>query len=214
MFQEIKKLCETRRVTLVAVSKTKSNEEILKIYDEGQRHFGENKVKELVQKREMLPKNIQWHLIGHLQKNKVKYVAPFVYLIHSVDSEELLQVIDKEAKKNERVIATLLQIKIAQEDTKYGLSEIEAEVILGNYRNNAYPNVKIMGLMGMATFTSDKDQIRTEFKKLLHLSEVWADKYNLELNEVSMGMSGDYDIAIEEGSTMIRVGSLIFGDRE
>lgn len=213
MLQQIIEECKEYGATLVAVSKTKSNEEILNVYNEGQRHFGENKVQELVLKREQLPKNIQWHLIGHLQKNKVKYIAPFVYLIHSIDNEDLLIEVDKQAKKFNRRIPVLLQIKIAQEDSKFGLSESDAEIILTNNKVNKYPNVLIQGLMGMATYTDDNEQIRHEFRKLAQLKSQWATEYDINLSELSMGMSSDYHIALTEGSTMIRVGSLIFGER-
>lgn len=213
MLQQIIEECKEYGATLVAVSKTKSNEEILNVYNEGQRHFGENKVQELVLKREQLPKNIQWHLIGHLQKNKVKYIAPFVYLIHSIDNEDLLIEVDKQAKKFNRRIPVLLQIKIAQEDSKFGLSESDAEIILTNNKVNKYPNVAIQGLMGMATYTDDNEQIRHEFRKLAQLKSQWATEYDINLSELSMGMSSDYHIALTEGSTMIRVGSLIFGER-
>lgn len=213
MLQQIIGECKEYGATLVAVSKTKSNEEILNVYNEGQRHFGENKVQELVLKREQLPKNIQWHLIGHLQKNKVKYIAPFVYLIHSIDNEDLLIEVDKQAKKFNRRIPVLLQIKIAQEDSKFGLSESDAEIILTNNKVNKYPNVLIQGLMGMATYTDDNEQIRHEFRKLAQLKSQWATEYDINLSELSMGMSSDYHIALTEGSTMIRVGSLIFGER-
>ncbi len=198
-------------ITLVAVSKTKPVEDIQTLYDAGQLDFGENKVQELVGKYEVLPKDIKWHLIGHLQKNKVKYIAPFVHLIHSVDSEELLKEINKQAKKNDRVISCLLQIHIADEETKFGMEEKEATRILNNYKEN-YSNVEIIGLMGMATFTEDENQIRNEFKYLKSIFDQLK-THNMELKTLSMGMSGDYKIAMEEGSTMVRVGSSIFGER-
>jgi pyridoxal phosphate enzyme (YggS family) len=201
-------------VTLIAVSKTKSNEQILEAYNAGQRDFGENRVQEIVPKHEALPKDIRWHLIGHLQTNKVKYIAPFVHLIHSVDSETLLAEINKQAKKCNRVIPVLLQIFIAQEETKFGFSFEEAEKILSENPEVKYPNVKIEGLMGMATNTEDVKQVRNEFNSLKNFCNKI--KHNTQypiLNTLSMGMSSDYKIAIEEGSTMIRVGSSVFGER-
>jgi pyridoxal phosphate enzyme (YggS family) len=208
--EEIKKSIPVG-VTLVAVSKTKPNEDIQTLYDAGQRVFGENKVQEMVEKFEALPKDIEWHLIGHLQKNKVKYMASFVKLIHSVDSEDLLKEINKQAAKHNRVIPCLLQIHIAQEETKFGMDEKEAEAILNSYSEN-YPNVKILGLMGMATFTDDENQIRQEFQFLKSTFDRLKEK-DSQLEILSMGMSGDFQMAIEEGSTMVRVGSSIFGER-
>lgn len=197
-----------KNVQLVAVSKTKPNESILEAYQAGQRVFGENKVQELAQKAEVLPKDIKWHMIGHLQSNKVKYIAPFVSLIHAVDSKKLLKEIDKRARQNNRIIHCLLQIHIAKESSKFGLSEEEAMELF----KQDYPNVSIDGLMGMATFTKDKEQIRSEFN---YLNSVFrkAQDINQRLSILSMGMSGDYNIAIEEGSNMIRIGSSIFGSR-
>ncbi|HPH82924.1 MAG TPA: YggS family pyridoxal phosphate-dependent enzyme [Flavobacteriales bacterium] len=203
-------------VKLCAVSKTKPNSAIEEAYATGQRIFGENRVQELEEKATVLPKDIQWHLIGHLQSNKVKYIAPFVSMIHAVDDEELLAVIDKEAKKNNRVIDCLIQLHIAQEETKYGMSEEEAYEFfrLGTWKN--YKNVRICGLMGMATFTENEQQIRNEFKGLAMFfnrikSEIMSNHDSF--NQLSIGMSGDYLIAIESGSTLVRVGSAIFGDR-
>ena len=196
------------KVQLVAVSKTKPTNYIFEAYQAGQRIFGENKVQELIEKSANLPDDIQWHMIGHLQTNKVKYIAPFVSLIHSVDSKKLLIEIDKRAKQHERVIHCLLQIHIAQETSKFGLSENEALELL----EIKLANVSIDGLMGMATFTDNKQQIRSEFKSLKNTFEKAKRKFH-ELSILSMGMSGDYDIAIEEGSNMIRVGSSIFGSR-
>tara|TARA_Y100000991_G_scaffold213522_1_gene199412 strand:+ start:428 stop:1066 length:639 start_codon:yes stop_codon:yes gene_type:complete len=196
------------QIQLVAVSKTKPNNYILEAYQAGQRIFGENKVQELVEKHNILPNDIQWHMIGHLQTNKVKYIAPFVSLIHSVDSKKLLIEIDKRAKQNNRVIHCLLQIHIAQESTKFGLNENEALELL----EMNLSNISIDGLMGMATFTDDKRQIRSEFKSLKNTFEKVRREFN-NLFILSMGMSGDYDIAIKEGSNMIRIGSLIFGSR-
>ena len=196
------------KVQLVAVSKTKPTNYIFEAYQAGQRLFGENKVQELIEKSAILPDDIQWHMIGHLQTNKVKYIAPFVSLIHSVDSKKLLIEIDKRAKQHERVIHCLLQIHIAQESSKFGLSENEALELL----EMKLANVSIDGLMGMATFTDNKQQIRNEFKSLKNTFEKAKSKFH-KLSILSMGMSGDYDIAIEEGSNMIRVGSSIFGSR-
>ena len=206
-------------VTLVAISKTKSNEAILEAYQTGQRIFGENKVQELTEKYESLPKDIEWHMIGHLQSNKVKYIAPFVSLIHGVDSFKLLKEINKRAAQNERVINCLLQIHIAEEDTRFGFDEKEVIELIKSEAFQDLKNIKIVGLMGMATFTDDENQIRKEFKglknlfdKLLTLS-TQGTLSTFKLSTLSMGMSGDYQLAIEEGSTMIRVGSSIFGER-
>ncbi len=199
-------------VILVAVSKTKPNEAILEAYEAGQRVFGENKVQDMVQKWEALPKDIEWHMIGHLQRNKVKYMAEFVSLIHGVDSLKLLKEIDKQAQKHNRVIPCLLQMHIAEEDTKFGLDEDELNALLASSEFKQMKHVKIMGLMGMATFTDNENQVRKEFARLKSLFE----KLKLQLPEISilsMGMSGDYGIAITEGSTMVRIGSSIFGAR-
>jgi hypothetical protein len=203
-------------VQLVAVSKTKPPEIVLEAYNAGQRVFGENKVQELVYKYETLPKDIEWHMIGHLQSNKVKYIASFVNTIHSVDSVKLLQVIDSEAKKNRCVINCLLQVKIAQEESKYGFSFDEVEDLLKSSLLNEFNNIKIVGLMGMATFTDAENQIRKEFRDLvLFLKKLKTGilQNNAYFVEISMGMSDDYLIAIDEGSTIIRVGSSIFGKR-
>ena len=198
-------------VTLVAVSKTKPTASILEAYEARQRIFGENKVQELAQKAEILPKDIEWHMIGHLQTNKVKYIAPFVSLIHGVDSEKLLKEINKRAAQNNRVIDCLLQFHIAEESSKFGLNEKEAMKILEI--QSGYPNVRIVGFMGMATFTSNKEQIKKEFSYLNTVYKKLQKEYP-QLKILSMGMSGDYPIAIDEGSNMIRVGSAIFGDRQ
>lgn len=198
--------------TLVAVSKTKPNEAILEAYDAGQRIFGENKVQELVQKYEDLPKDIEWHLIGHLQTNKVKYIAPFVNLIHAVDSMKLLKEINKQALKNNRVINCLLQVKIAEEESKFGLNTTDAKALLTSHKVKGLEGVNIVGLMGMATNSLDQNQIKQEFKSL----NTFFKQLNTQhptLNTLSMGMSGDYKLAIEQGSNMIRVGSTIFGSR-
>ena len=199
-------------VTLVAVSKTKPNEDILEAYEAGQRIFGENKVQEMVQKWEDLPKDIEWHMIGHVQRNKVKYMAEFVSLIHGVDSPRLLKEINKQAKKHNRVIPCLLQIHIAEEDTKFGLDEKELNVLVNSDEFKAMEHIKIVGLMGMATFTEDMDQVRREFAQLKSLYDHLKAKLT-DINILSMGMSGDYTVAIEEGSTMVRIGSSIFGAR-
>jgi len=203
-------------VQLIAVSKTKPNEDLIQAYQAGQRVFGENKVQEMVDKYESLPKDIQWHLIGHLQTNKVKYLAPFVSLIHAVDSLKLLKEIDKEAKKNNRIIDCLLQFFIASEETKFGLSFEEATEILESKEFIEMENVRIVGLMGMASFVNDEEQIRDEFRTLYNYFQVIKShhfKFNPDFKELSMGMSGDYAIAIQEGSTMVRIGSSIFGGR-
>ena len=197
-------------VKLVAVSKTKSNNDILESYKAGQRIFGENKVQEMTRKHEVLPKDIQWHMIGHVQSNKVKYMAPFVALIHGVDSLKLLKEINKQALKNNRVINCLLQVHIARESTKFGLSNMECiEALIAA---ESLENIIIKGLMGMATFTDDHNQIEQEFNGLKQLYDKLAKKYR-EFEILSMGMSGDYHIAITKGINMIRVGSKIFGER-
>lgn len=199
-------------VTLVAVSKTKPNSDILQAYDAGQRIFGENKVQDMVAKYDELPKDIKWHMIGHLQRNKIKYMAHFVDLIHGVDSLKTLIEIDKQAKKHDRIINCLLQMKIATEDSKFGLKTSEIETIFSSDDYKNLENIKIVGLMGMASFTANENQIREEFKNLsTFFSNLKEQEQQLEI--ISMGMSGDYKIAIEEGSTMIRVGSSIFGQR-
>jgi len=203
-------------VTLIAVSKTKPIGDIIKIYNTGQRVFGENKVQELCEKQEVLPTDIQWHLIGHLQTNKVKYIAPFVAMIHAVDSLKLLQEINKQAAKNNRTIDCLLQFHIANEDTKFGLSLEEAKELIESADFMELKNIEICGVMGMATFTDDEDQIREEFRTLENYFQLMKShyfKFNDRFSEISMGMSGDYEIAIEEGSTMVRIGSKIFGER-
>ena len=210
----LKKIKESlpSHVKLVAVSKTKPKEDIMEAYSAGQRVFGENKIQEMTEKWEVLPKDIQWHMIGHIQRNKVKYMAQYVSLIHGVDSLKLLKEINKQAKKYNRVIQCLLQIHIAEEDTKFGFDENELNEIITSNDIQQLTNIKIVGLMGMATFTDNREQIRKEFKQLKNLFE--KTKMTLpDLSELSMGMSGDYEIAIEQGSTMIRVGNSIFGIR-
>ena len=206
--ENLKRLKEDlpQQVELIAVSKTKPISDLLEAYDAGQRAFGENKIQEMVTKWEQMPKDIQWHMIGHVQSNKVKYMAPFVHTIHAVDSIKLLKEIQKQAAKNERIINCLIQIRIAKEETKFGLAASELDSLLS--QGKEMPNIVIKGLMGMATFTEDQSQIRSEFKNLADLYR----KYS-SFEVLSMGMSGDYDIAIEEGSTSIRVGSKIFGER-
>ena len=197
-------------ISLIAVSKTKPNSDLLEAYDSGQRIFGENKIQDMSKKWDSLPKDIEWHMIGHVQTNKVKYMAPFVSLIHTVDSLKLIIEINKQALKNNRTIDCLIQIRIAEEETKFGLPENQLEDLLESVI--ALKSIKIRGLMGMASFTSDDLKVRSEFNKLSKLFNKIKEKYsNLEI--LSMGMSSDYTIAIEEGSTMIRVGSKIFGER-
>ncbi|TRX49842.1 YggS family pyridoxal phosphate-dependent enzyme [Fulvivirga sp. M361] len=201
---------------LVAVSKTKPPADIQEAYEAGQRIFGENKAQEMTEKSELLPKDIEWHMIGHLQRNKVKYIAPYVSLIHAVDSIRLLSEINKQGSKIDRLIPCLLQIHIAEEETKFGLSEEELILLLNSDEVKEMENVKIAGLMGMATNTDDEIQVRKEFKGLKRLfDQVDAMELpgHVDMKELSMGMSGDYTIAIEEGSTLIRVGSAIFGAR-
>jgi PLP dependent protein len=202
--------------TLVAVSKTHSIERIMEAYEAGQRDFGENKVQDLVDKYEALPKDIRWHMIGHLQSNKVKYIAPFVHLIHGVDSFKLLQEINKHGQKNGRRISCLLQFHIAQEETKFGLSLEEATAFLSSPEYQTFNHVQLCGIMGMATFTENTAQIRSEFQSLQAIFHALKSTHFIaasEFKEISMGMSDDYPIAIEEGSTLIRVGSKIFGRR-
>lgn len=198
-------------VELVAVSKFHPVEKIKEVYDCGQKVFGENKVQELLTKVNELPADIQWHLIGHLQTNKVKYIAPFIDTIQSVDSEKLLLEINKEAAKNNRIIKVLLQVKIAEEETKYGLEIAEAKEIFSNYLEHQYPNIEILGLMGMATFTDNKNQVKSEFLVLKSLFDELSTFKKLET--LSMGMSDDFSLAIECGSTSVRIGSAIFGVR-
>jgi len=199
-------------VTLVAVSKTKPVSDLMESYDAGQRIFGENKIQEMAEKFEQMPKDIEWHMIGHVQTNKVKFMASFVSLVHGVDSLKLLEEINKQALKNNRIINCLLQIHIAEEDTKFGLDEDELNDLLQSETLKNLKNIKIKGLMGMATFTEDQDQIRKEF---LHLKSIFdkSSTFNSDFSILSMGMSGDYQLAIECGSTMVRIGSSIFGGR-
>ncbi len=199
-------------VTLVAVSKTKPIKEVMEAYDAGQRVFGENKVQEMTHKWENMPQDIQWHMIGHVQTNKVKYMAKFVTLVHGVDSFKLLKEINTQAGKNLRTIDCLLQIHIAEEETKFGLDENEVFEIVHSEEFKGLKNIRIKGLMGMATFTEDSDQVRKEFRHLKSIFDQLRTTFP-EISVLSMGMSGDYKIAIEEGSTMVRIGSSIFGER-
>ena len=219
LYHQISNELKEKNVTLVAVSKTKSVAEILELYNLGQKDFGENYVQELAEKYHQLPKDIHWHFIGHLQSNKVKLIAPFVHLIHSVDSEKLLKEINKEAKKNERIIDCLLQVHIAKEETKFGLDENELQQIIQalNLANNtneekSFKNISIKGLMGMASFTDDEKIVRKEFHSLKTLFDQFTTHHS-PFTILSMGMSADYKIAIEEGSNMVRIGSLLFGER-
>lgn len=198
-------------VKLVTVSKTNPAEKIKEVYDLGQRAFGENKVQELLEKQPVLPNDIEWHLIGHLQTNKVKYIAGFISMIESIDSEKLLKEVDKEALKNNRKINVLLQVKIAKEETKFGLTVDETKDIFNKYLNGNYPNIEIKGLMGMASFVDDEIQIREEFSILKNLFDELSELKPLET--LSMGMSGDFPLAIDCGSNSVRVGSAIFGER-
>ncbi|MDR6300308.1 YggS family pyridoxal phosphate-dependent enzyme [Mesonia maritima] len=211
--ENIKKYTEeiSPQATLVAVSKTKPNEDILEAYEAGQHVFGENKIQEMTDKYEALPKDIEWHMIGHVQTNKVKYMASYVSLVHAVHKLKLLKEINKRAKQEDRVIECLLQLKIAEEDSKYGMEGTEAEKILTSEAYSAMENVKIVGLMGMATFTENEAQIEQEFEFLKKQYDKLAEKHQFKY--LSMGMSGDYKLALKHGSNMIRIGSSIFGER-
>jgi PLP dependent protein len=208
-YNEINALTKDKHATLVAVSKLKPASDIEKMYLLGQRDFGENYVQELVEKQAQLPADINWHFIGHLQSNKVKYIAPFVHLVHSVDSEKLLKEIDKQAAKNNRIIHVLLQVHIAEEETKFGFNEAELMAL----DISLFKNVNITGLMGMATFTDDKEKVKREFEHLQKIYSNFAVKKNITLTTLSMGMSDDYALAISCGSNMVRIGSLLFGRR-
>jgi pyridoxal phosphate enzyme (YggS family) len=215
-YLQIKSELDAKNVTLVAVSKTKPASDILELYELGQRDFGENYVQELVEKAELLPKDIRWHFIGHLQSNKVKYIAPFVHLIHGVDSLKLLKEINKQAAKLNKTIDVLLQIHIAKEETKFGLDEEELNTLINTNESELHElkNARICGLMGMASFSEDMNLVRSEFqflKKLFDKSHSII--HSSSFNHLSMGMSGDYKIAMEEGSTIVRIGSLLFGAR-
>ena len=204
-------------VTLVAVSKTKPVSDLMEAYEAGQRIFGENKIQEMTEKWEVMPKDIQWHMIGHVQTNKVKYMAPFVSLIHGVDSLKLAQEINKQAQKNNRIIDCLLQVYIAEEESKFGLDEKELNEIFEFVQDakNEMNHIRIVGLMGMATFTNNETQVKKEFSRLKTIFDSYSNlnTKNCQLNTLSMGMSGDYQLAIECGSTMVRIGSSIFGNR-
>jgi pyridoxal phosphate enzyme (YggS family) len=207
---------QSHHAALVAVSKTKSVQDIREVYDYGHKIFGENYVQELVDKQQLLPKDIEWHFIGHLQSNKVKFIAPFISLIHGVDSLKLLKEIDKEAKKNNRTIRCLLQVHIASEETKFGLSFVEAEQILKSSELKTLKNISVNGLMGMATLSDDPELIRKEFRSLKTFYDDLLSNLEFRISNfefLSMGMTSDYKIALEEGSTMIRIGSAIFGNR-
>jgi len=213
---EIKNTFVNSDCLLVAVSKTKPIEALKEAYAAGIRDFGENKVQEIVDKHPQMPEDTQWHMIGHLQRNKVKYIAPFIHLIHGVDSFKLLTEINKEAKKSNRIIPCLLQMHIAKEESKFGFDDVEMEEMLQSDEIKQLQHIKIVGLMGMATFTENEEVIRKEFKGLKSLFDELKSKelpQNFDLKEISMGMSGDYIIAQEEGSTMVRIGSAIFGSR-
>ncbi len=217
-YKKIQEELADRHVALVAVSKTKPTEDVAALYELGQRDFGENYVQELVDKETALPKDIRWHFIGHLQSNKVKMIAPFVHLIHGVDSFKLLQEISKQALKKERIIDVLLQMHIADEETKYGLDEKELTELLDYYeaQSGDLKNVRICGVMGMATDTNDQDKVKAEFARLFAIFRNMQQSYFMaqhHFNTCSMGMSGDYKMAIAEGSTMVRIGSLLFGSR-
>ncbi len=217
MFTKLLTQLGERGVTLVAVSKTHPPERILEVYRQGQRIFGENRPQEMLQKRAALPADIEWHLIGHLQTNKVKMVAPFVAMIHSVDSLKLLQEIDRQAARNNRVIDCLLQFHIAREETKFGLDETEARALVAGPEYRQLHNARLCGVMGMATFTDDETRVRSEFRSLKNIFDRLKKEFFAEsphFRHISMGMSGDWPVAVEEGSTMVRIGSLIFGSRE
>lgn len=207
--------CKAKNIVLVAVSKTKPVEDILTLFNLGQRDFGENYVQEMIEKEKQLPKNIRWHFIGHLQTNKVKQIIGFVHLIHGIDSLKLLKEVNKQSQKINKVTNCLLQIHIAQEETKFGLNEEEADEIIGEINSKAFINVNVIGFMGMASFTSDENKIRKEFQylKSLQTKHTQLSSVNGHQSTLSMGMTADYKMAIEEGSNMIRVGSLIFGSR-
>lgn len=214
-YKEIQAYCAEKNVQLVAVSKIKPVEDILKLFELGHRDFGENYVQELVDKQPKLPEDIRWHYIGHLQSNKVKYIAPFVHLIHGVDSLKLLKEINKQAAKNNRIIDVLLQMHIAQEETKFGLDELELSALIQDAELPNLKNICISGLMGMGSFSDDMELVRKEFKMLKSIFDNLQHHQtsNLKPKTLSMGMSGDYQLAIEEGSTMVRIGSLLFGAR-
>jgi hypothetical protein len=226
-YHQIKENLASNEVQLVAVSKTKPNEAIIELYELGQRDFGENYVQELIDKEAVLPKDIHWHFIGHLQSNKVKFIAPFVHLIHGVDSEKLLQEINKQAAKHNRVIDCLLQVHIATEATKFGFDEFSLQELIDSVRLLNYPNVRIKGLMGMASFSDNVEQVGQEFntlktlfdlakqkiEKINHTQNSISDTSSIAFTQLSMGMSSDYELAIQKGSNLVRIGSLLFGAR-
>ena len=212
-YQSVHQELLSKNVQLIAVSKTKPNADIMELYDLGHRAFGENYVQELVDKADQLPKDIQWHFIGHLQSNKVKYIAPFVHLIHGVDSEKLLQEINKQALKQNRIIDCLLQVHIASEETKFGFDEESLNEFIQSGRLANYPNVRIKGLMGMASFSEDQDLLAKEFGSLKNMFDQSNNQLNHSLDTLSMGMSSDYQLAVKLGSNMVRIGSLLFGAR-
>ncbi|MBX3255926.1 MAG: YggS family pyridoxal phosphate-dependent enzyme [Chitinophagaceae bacterium] len=211
IYKELTGSFSKKDVTLVAVSKTKPDEDIRALYDLGQRDFGENYVQEIIEKHARLPRDIRWHFIGHLQTNKVKYLAPFIYMIHGIDSFKLLKEVNKQASRCGRIIPVLLQVHIAREDTKFGLDENELKALL--LQAGELGHIVIKGLMGMASFTSDAQAVRSEFRYLRSLYDQLLTTHHLPLTTLSMGMSGDYRIAVQEGSNMVRIGSLLFGAR-
>jgi pyridoxal phosphate enzyme (YggS family) len=212
-YHTIKAELDKQSVKLVAVSKTKPNEDIEALYALGHRDFGENYVQELIDKETSLPKDIHWHFIGHLQSNKVKYIAPFVYLIHGVDSEKLLQEINKQAAKHHRIIDCLLQVHIATEETKFGFDAESIQEFIESGRMDNYPNVRIRGLMGMASFSDNLQQVESEFSALKSIFDQASLSIASDFNQLSMGMSGDYNLAVKQGSNVVRIGSLLFGAR-
>lgn len=214
-YKDLKAIADKAGATLVAVSKTKPAETLLELYQLGHRDFGENYVQELVDKRAELPKDIRWHFIGHLQTNKVKYIAPFVHLIHGVDSWKLLSEINRQGLRWKTTINVLLQMHIAREETKFGLSEEELRDVIASLADEPLPNIRVKGMMGMASFTEDKKKIESEFSELKKIYDAHATlkTSNISFGILSMGMSGDYDIALQKGSNMIRIGSKIFGSR-
>ena len=215
-YEEIVKQLQDKKATLVAVSKTKSVEAIRELYDLGHRDFSENYVQEMKDKKEQLPSDIRWHFIGHLQTNKVKYIASFVHLVHGIDSLRLLAEVNRQAEKNNRILPVLLQVHIAREETKFGLDDAELDILVNEIMSSGqFLNVEVAGLMGMASFSSDTTLVRNEFSHLRSLFDKYAGISHPQVNIriLSMGMSADYSIALEEGSTMVRIGSLIFGDR-
>jgi pyridoxal phosphate enzyme (YggS family) len=214
-YEEIIQELIPKNVSVVAVSKTKTTEAIKQLYELGQRDFGENYVQELVDKQSVLPSDIRWHFIGHLQTNKAKYLTPFIHLIHGVDSFKLLKELNKQALKSQRIIKLLLQVHLAEEETKFGLDEHELSEIINSDELRELKNVEVVGLMGMASFTENKEQVRKEFRYLKSLFDKHANAQaaNYKMQFLSMGMSSDYKIAIKEGSNLVRIGSLIFGER-